>query len=184
MHRSAEAGGDLTGQKPRRNPIISRQLSDLSAQLNEKSEQINRTISTINGKLSRLNLGVEVWLSKPISSTDFKEESSESLDPSGEFDFEITISRRRSVIIFGYARVREEWQLAIKRGTQVIWTDRDGDEREEISNLTRPEPLLKTSREVRIAAMVMVPNLLKEIEGKAEAILQAIKEAEKRAADL
>ena len=49
--------------------------------------------------------------------------------------------------------MREEWQLAIKRGTQVIWTDRDGDEREEISNLTCPEPLLKASREVRIAAL-------------------------------
>ena len=62
--------------------MISKQLSDLSAPLNERSEQIDRTISTINEKLGRLDLGVEVWLSKPICSTDFKEESSQSPDPS------------------------------------------------------------------------------------------------------
>lgn len=145
-------------------------LTPIAKQINDKSNAINKTISTINEKLARLNFGIEAWLDKPWSAL------SSSTRDQGK-------ARIRDVSYLGYDRLGDKWQLAIKHVEEEITLDEDGDECIEQLN---PEyvPLLQASRDLRLAALKKLPELLDDLKSRGQNILDTIADAEKLAESL
>jgi len=124
------------------------ELADLSHQLNADSDAVNSTITTINKKLRSLNLGIEAWLNSPLLEPLPGDQSRDSIGP-----------------FLGYCSVEDDWQLAIREKPQ----DWHGD-------LLR-SPLLKASRETRIAALQYIPAVVSQLKNEAQRVLTAIREA-------
>src|SRR5579863_6634773 len=131
-----------------------RELSDLSRQLNSDSDAVNSTIGTINKKLRSLNLGIEAWFNSPLLDPLPGDESRDSIGP-----------------FLGYCSVEDEWQLAV-REKPIDW---HGD-------LLR-SPLLKASREVRIAALQYIPAVVDQLKSEAQRVLRAIRDAKQFCAE-
>jgi hypothetical protein len=131
-----------------------RELADLSHQLNSDSDAVNSTIATINKKLRSLNLGIETWFNNPVLEPLPGDQSRESVGP-----------------FLGYCSVEDEWQLAIREKPR----DWQGD-------LLRG-PLLKASREVRIAALQYIPALVNQLKNEAQRVLLAIQNAKQFCAE-
>jgi hypothetical protein len=125
-----------------------RELSDLSRRLNSDSDAVNSTIAAINKKLHSLNLGVEAWFNTPLLDALPGDQSRESIGP-----------------FLGYCYVEDEWQLAIREKPH----DWHGD-------LLR-SPLLKASREVRVAALQYIPAVVDQLKNEAQRVLTAIRDA-------
>lgn len=151
------------------------ELSALSNELNEKSNQLNSIISTINEKLGKLHLGFEMWLDSPIVAGDYHDE----FDDEGR-----RVDRFRDVVLFGYAKAEDHWQLAVKGARVQIETDNSGFEYEETANTTQPAPLVKASREVRIESMSFIAALLDALKKRSKKVLKDIESAEKVAQKL
>jgi len=145
-------------------------LTPIAKQLNEKTDEINKTISTINEKLARLNFGIEVWLDNPWNAL------SSSTRDQGK-------TRVRDVSYLGYDRLGDKWQLAIKDVEEEITLDENGDECVEQLN---PEyvALLQASRDLRLAALKKLPELLDELKIRGQHILNTIADAEQLAESL
>lgn len=150
------------------------ELSDLAKKLNEKSDELTDTIETLNRKLTALKLGVEVWCARhPMEVGEFSAEDDEG-NPCAAW----AVAK-----LLGFAKVNEKWQLAVK-DARVL--QRDGCELDdyEVQYSYRSEPLLGCSREIRIAAMGVIPSLLDDLQRRANMMLQSIVEAKKRAEKL
>lgn len=76
------------------------------------------------------------------------------------------------------------WQLAVKKATCQTETDYRGEEYEEMVNPSDPMPLLNASRDVRIAAVPVIPKLLDAIKKRGQSLLDNIDKAEKAVAKL
>ncbi len=150
------------------------ELSSLSKKLNKDSNKLNSIISSINESLAKLNLGLEVWLTTPVVSDDWKDydDTSDRVAPWCE------------ATILGYTRVEDQWQLTVQEATLVKLDDRYGNEYNEAKNSRTPIPLLKASREVRLNAMSLLPMLLDELKRRGEELLQEIAKAEQAAEKL
>src|SRR5262249_34574924 len=141
------------GGTPRRNPMVDtiNELSELSRKLNQKSDKTNEIITTINKKLAALNFGLEVWVERDwIESGDFNKVA---------IDQEDIYPREMEIAYLGYAYVEERWQLAVKEATLLEHRDYAGEVVREDTEV-RYRPLLRASREARIAALPLVPDLL------------------------
>ena len=135
------------------------ELSDLSRRLNQKSDQLNELIGSINRKLANLNFGIEVWT------------MSEAVKAEGP-----------SMAFLGYAKVEDEWQLAVWDRDEVLRTEDKGGGLHRIGQ--NVWSLLKVSREVRLQAMPLVPRLLDDIKRRAEELLAGLARAEEAAENL
>ena len=147
-------------------------LIALSHKLNEKTNTINSTISSLNENLARLNLGVEAWLDCLSLEAEAYEEHSETET--------CARSRTRDEKVLGYCRVENEWQLAVRKATRVIYPDsfEDRDYEDDILNPTY-YPLLKASRHFRAKAVTQIPALLDQIGASVMRLLSSIEIAEK-----
>jgi hypothetical protein len=150
------------------------ELSRLARELNQQSDNLNALIMTLNKKLAALNFGVEVWHAEPIEAGDFRE---------GYDDEERLIEKYRGVVVLGYSKVQDTWQLAVR---EEMWrTDLASvGEREFTVNPDPPSPLLKAPRETRIKALRLVPKLLDDLRDEAKALLNSIGQGKKLAAKL
>jgi hypothetical protein len=154
-----------------------KELTDLSRRLNQKSDTLNEVISSINEKLAKLNIGVEAWLeNSPIEPTDphFNVEDQDEKWPLVDGT------------LLGYARVDDEYQLAIKEATLTEFDSKGlfHPDYYEITKSWNLRPLLKVNRNIRVRAMDFVPELLQIIKREATKLLNSIEKAEKAAADL
>ena len=150
-----------------------KELSSLSTKLNQKSDKLNSIISTVNRKLTKLNFGIEVWLAHdPVEAGDYQVFYDEN-------EHEESASQR-TITLLGYAKVDDEWQLAVKRTLCQI--NEAGEE--EITNTWGVQPLLKAPRVVRSSAMRLIPDLLDALKDRGESLLRAIEKAEKAAEEL
>jgi len=150
-------------------------LANLSRKLNQQSDKLNEIISSINAKLDKLNLGVEVWLDyRPIivGDTETCDENWQPTEP------------HRGATLLGYARVGDNWQLAIKEVTLVTKVNDFREEQEEVRDPTDLKPLLQATREVRVRAMERIPTLLDSVKAEASRLLASIEAAEKAAEEL
>lgn len=151
------------------------ELTSLSRELNQKSDKANSVIETLNKRLNALNFGIEVWVQRSLTEDDY------SKVYSGQSGL---LPRQKSVTYLGYCNVEDGWQLAIKEGTLVEEYDKDREDTvTELTDVTY-KPLLKSAREVRIAALRNIPGLLDTLKYSAQATLKAIEDAEKAAAKL
>lgn len=153
------------------------ELTHLSEKLNKASDRLNAVITDINSKLQKLNLGIEAWyesLSCFLWSGDPQYEGKARSPRSFEAEF------------LGFARVGDAWQLAVKKAiVRQTWNPQFEDYVEwELIATGSPVPLLKCSREIRAAAVEILPKLLDVLKKKGEAILQAVANAEQLAAQI
>jgi hypothetical protein len=144
------------------------ELAFLSRKLNQKSDTLNDAVISINRKLRELNFGVSVWLSdRPIQSGDpyYQEPNEDQRFP------------MRDVVILGYCKTHDEWQLAVK---DVTW-QRDERGAEVTIDADRPMPLLRASRAVRYKAVRLIPELLEKLKSDVEKIIRNIDQADRAA---
>lgn len=155
------------------------ELSELSRKLNQKSDKTNEIIAGINEKLAGLNLGIEVWLDRQFDKW-LRDGDFERVGGAEQRD---VYPREKEVAYLGYCNVETGWQLAIKEATLLEHRGDDGEVIEEDTDVSY-RPLLRASRETRIAALPLVPRLLDVLKAKAESVLRSIDEAEKAAEKL
>lgn len=67
----------------------------------------------------------------------------------------------------GYCKTHEGWGLAVKKVQVRVDSGQE-------FGMTRPEPLLRASRQLRIAAVEELPNLIEVLEERAKFTLKAI----------
>lgn len=138
-------------------------LAKTAERLNEKSDSINETLEAFEKKLNELNLGLEVWLSRnPLEVTDSEGDSQHS---------------KYHKAILGYCKLGGEWKLTVKRLRVEAWVEEENDYQQEFDPTYRG--LLDASRELRIAALDLLPTLLEDLEDKALDSIKYIAKAKK-----
>jgi hypothetical protein len=147
-------------------------LSSVSKQLNAKSDSVNETIAIINKKLTKLNIGLEVWLEQELRLGHWASKGGSALP------------RERTHTYLGYHDIADGWQLAVKFETErQFWNKEHNELDSEVADVYY-QPLLKAARELRIAALPQVPDLLDSVKQRAEEVLRDIEAAEKAAEEL
>jgi hypothetical protein len=142
---------------------FSKALSDLSAtaaKLNRESDSINATISGFQDTLRKLNIGIEVWVRDALSSKPWTEDGGERR---GTIDYKL-----------GFVKDSVEWTLAVRK---EIWQDR-GDEWVVIEEKA-PERLLEAPRSLRLKALELFPDLVRDLQAAAAEALKTIEQAKK-----
>lgn len=138
-------------------------LKDLASNLNEKSNQLNKDLEAIQRQINELNIGLEVWLDdNALYQWDFQEEKCAGI----------------MRILLGYYPVGDDWVLAVKTERESKGED-GGPIFEDIQSSRKP--LLKASRQVRLAAVDRIPGLIALLKEEAEKALDRISKAEKMA---
>ncbi len=125
-------------------------LETQATRLNEASDHANRVLTAIEQRLVNLNIGLEVWYSKPLDTTD------------SEGDFGAYATSERVIQKLGLARVDGKWCLAVKPIRQVsgfFQGDMDCPFTNQYADAP-PTPLLKHSRALRIAALREMPEFV------------------------
>lgn len=139
-------------------------LEAKAARLHAASDSANDLLSSIESRLTQLNLGVEVWFSRPIDSTDSK----------GDLGPNETSSH--VVQVLGFAKAEGKWSLAVKP-MRVVSGFYQGamDCPYENHYADGPvTPLLKASRALRISALAALPEFLVEIERRIGELLESL----------
>ena len=146
------------------------ELAPIAKQLNQRSNQLNSTLARINQKLSRMNLGVEVWLDKPLSA-----------DPWVKDDNKVLC---RDAGYLGYSRLGDKWELTVRVAMEENQSDNPRQEHIEKVGSPRYSSLLECSRNVRLAALEQLPELLDALKAEGERLLKLIDAGEKTAQSL
>jgi hypothetical protein len=121
-----------------------RRLSALAKTLNEASDLISKEITYIEAALNALRLGVWAWVDvqrEQVLVNDGGDETKQHL-----------LTR---VLRLGYTKHKGDWQLVASDGFDEL--------DDEIANVT---PLREAKREIKLAAVEKIPELLKTIENK------------------
>ena len=140
-------------------------LEQLSKTLNEDSNELTKILGEINSKLNALNLGVEVWLDNQLY---------EDRLPRDEYGPGMTASG-----YLGYGKFGDSWGLLVR---QTREKERgDGELSLESENYRF---LLESSREVRLSAVDLIPDLITELESEAEETRTAVSKAKELASML
>lgn len=143
-------------------------LESLAITLNNESNTINPIIQEIQEKLNKLNLGIPVWLNNAL----LEESKAGNAMSSTTFQY-----------LLGYAKTKEGWGLAIK----AVRVQRGFYEGEldcpwaEVFDVGQPVPLLKSSRQLRLAALRQLQDLVETIQHKAQEVIIDIEKAKKMA---
>ena len=148
------------------------ELSEVSRKLNQKSDTLRTTIISLNEKLASLKLGVEAWLANsPIERSDPYYDHERDEHASFPLHNETWL---------GYCRFENElgWALAVKSVVLQLMNDRN-QEHKIVEAQTKP--LLDATRQVRLEAMRLVPELLDTVKKRAEDLLESIDRAENAA---
>lgn len=135
-------------------------LVPLADQLNSASDNFTRELKTIEAELQKLNLGIDVVCERPL----VLGEAIHEVDDSGKRAF--VVCRENEYL--GYGQIGSEWKLLVRRY-------RDYEEPDLGSILLEGTSLLKSSRELRIAAAGQVEELVALIEKGARAKLEALR---------
>lgn len=163
--------------------VDTKKLEEAATRLNTESDFLNATLQKIQDKVNSFNIGLEVWADTALSSQD--EELRE--DEEGNFiaPFPDATSMVHKVYL-GYAKTLEGWRLAIQEREVYYGPHALYNKLIEVGsyNLASPQPLLKASREVRIAALKHLPSLIEGLRKTAEAAIQDIEKARQLADEL
>jgi hypothetical protein len=123
-------------------------LSKLAKQINSDSDSVNVAISAFNKQLQDMKLGIEAWVE--IADSGLKLES----NPERKY---------RELTLLGFCKLEDEWQLSINDQTVTyLWNTELREENEAAEDFYRP--LLKVSRDKRLAAIDYFDDLLDMLE--------------------
>ncbi len=125
-------------------------LSDSASTLNNYSDSCNKKLKYAQERLSSLNIGLEYWLEEPI----FRGDQTGNLDP-----HKTSIEKIKRL---GFSRLSSHWVLAVKT-VRCVSGFYQGDMSCPYTNEyvdDAPEPLLDSSREIRLAALKALPEFL------------------------
>ena len=140
-------------------------LDTTAARLNKASNSINDSILTVENFVAGLGVGLEVWLRTAVTKGDAEG------SPRGESVW----SEQR----LGYSRLNGKWCLALKWfrvHTGFFEGDTNCPYQNEYSD-GEAIPLTQASREARIAALGLLPDLVSELNAAAETALEKIEKA-------
>lgn len=150
-----------------------KELTPVTETLNAKSDKVNQIIADLNAKLAKLNIGLEASTSNIQEGGWQIEYSDDDGDP---------LRRTRDVFELGYAKVNEQWVLAIAQYEETqqyaAWSVSGRPSYEEIERSGATwTPLLQASRSLRIAALSQVEELITEIHRLAQSEIETIDKA-------
>jgi len=149
-------------------PALIAPLSELerkAQRLNQASDSLNLILSQVEERLVHANVGVEVWLRKALASTDSE----------GSTHGETTWSSQ----FLGFAKLNGRWCLAIKP-TRFASGFFEGDTNSPYQNEYSdgaPIPLSKASRDLRIAAVEVLPDLINLLAEETDRCVRTIERA-------
>lgn len=139
-------------------------LTAAAAQLNSESDTLNATIRSVEDQIVDSQIGLEVWLDRCVASEE------------GEAHGDTSTWTSQFI---GFARLDGDWCLAVK--TRRFETGFfEGDTSCPYTNQSavgKPIPLSQASRQLRIAALTQLPDLLEALASEATASTEVIKKA-------
>lgn len=143
-------------------------LTPLAEQLNDESDALNATLEGVERRLAVLNVGLTVWLDKPL----LREGEAPGRDNWGS-------TLRWSEVRIGFAKIRGSWKLAVKRVSfEAGFYEGDSDcAYQQSHDDGTPQALLEATRDVRVAALQQLPALVTEIADRAKEAIAAIQTA-------
>jgi hypothetical protein len=141
------------------------ELSKVAEQLNKESAKVNAIICRMNESLSAMNIGVDVWLDRPEQFPWAGEPQYEPGSSPDDPTTELYLAEQ-----LGYTSCEDNWQLAL-RLVEVRVTD---GKREFQANADRSRPLIKASRNLRIASLELLPVLTDAIKQRLESMIASI----------
>jgi hypothetical protein len=144
-----------------------KELKTIAARLNKSSDALNESLNQINDKLNQMNIGLTVWLQRPTLLNRLIDDSTEQME------------------IIGYAKTSAGWGLAVKTVTDQHGYF-EGDTNCPYTTHTEEEalPLIESSRDLRVGAIKLLPDLITLIKERAENALENIEIAKELAAEL
>ena len=147
------------------------ELAPLSKRLQAATTELNQALQTIQDRLNTMGIGVEVWVSEALRQSDWRE-----------------TDRGRRVHIseeLGYGRIGDGWALLVRTRTYVDVPDGHGDwDTEVYGDDSTEKPLLRAARELRIAAVPLIPKLVDALRDESSKIIAAVENAKKIAEGL
>src|SRR5712692_8552214 len=131
-----------------------KQLASLSKSLNEASDQLNRQIAEIESALNTYKLGISAWV-------ELKREQEQTPGGDGKF-YELT-----HVEDFGYGKHNGKWGLLVSSYYEEFIDPA-------VPQTIETAFLRDASREIRLAAVEKVPDLLSALSGEAAKITDEV----------
>lgn|SRR5262245_1061994 len=137
-----------------------------ASRLNEESNSVNTLLAKIEGQLVSANAGIETWLTgQPLSSS----------DASGSTEGETAWTEQ----CLGFAKLNGKWCLAVK-SIRVVSGFFEGDTNCPYTNKyvnNSPVPLAQAPRALRIAALELLPELIKQLTEETESATAQIRDS-------
>lgn len=145
-----------------------RELQEVSTRLNQKSDEVNNTLELFQSKLNFMNVGLEVWLSTPLKI------ESRTGEPASTTQIEYHL---------GWAKHDLLWGLVVKKVVVKSGFVDDNYEEpwEEVFDEKPPTELRDASRELRVAALSLLPKMVTALKKKATTTIKEIEDAKKLA---
>lgn len=141
-------------------------LSSAAAQLNQESEALNEILRSVESQIVESQVGLEVWLNGCIASQDGEGRGG---------------TRTWTSQFIGFARVDDDWCLAVKtvRYESGFFEGDTSAPYQDQSAVGKPSRLDQSSRQLRIAALSQLPELLEAIAEEAVRSANVISAAKK-----
>jgi hypothetical protein len=142
-------------------------LEKLSKKINEASDDLTKALTSINEKLNSLNLGIETWLEAGwCLKTDYGQENEEGYHVETRW-------------LLGYGKSPQgKWSLLVRAEDWLMPANEDLEGR--FTGSTE-YPLLSCPRDLRVAAIQYIPQLVEQLEKKSEDFTQAVSKAKELA---
>lgn len=157
-------------------------LDPLSKRLNAASNELNSSLQTIQDRLNALGIGLEVWLPQALAES----EAREVPGPAVHDDADLFWDKVHDTQELGYGRLGDGWALLVRTRRHVERFRTAAGDSEEYNTYVddSPRPLLKAARDLRVAAVPLIPDLLTAIEQQAQTIIERVEQAKKIADSL
>ena len=153
-------------------PIDFSNLEKYSKTISDGSDKVNQALAEIQEKLNSLNLGVEAWL----ESKSFREILAFGGRPPENLSVrEYNLAMHNlDVLWLGYGKDAEgKWGLLVLRKA----SERSAEDGSDNVLLGQTSRLLDASRDIRIAALDLIPLLIEKLEGEAAELVETISNA-------
>lgn len=159
---------------------IIKELKTTATHLNNSSDDLTKALTEINEKLNAMNLGITVWLGAGAGGLALSSKVIERPKNAQRF-----VESAEEKELLGYAKTDRGWGLAVK----IVREEYGYFEGDSSCPFTTPieletKLLLDSSREKRVAAISLLPDLLSMLKESAEKTISDIEQAKKLAAEL
>ena len=153
-------------------------LEPLSKRLNTASDELSQTLQTIQDRVNALGIGLEVWVTDPpLNESEWRDILDRDTEPTGAREF--------STAELGYSRSGEGWALLVRYRRHVEGPNEYGTPTLETYDDNMPViPLLRAAREIRVAAVKVIPTLIEALEAQARSVIERVEQAKKIADSL